>query len=124
MRIESSVTSLSWIPSEAVKGLSKLGFTVGPLHYDEPLSDSFADLDELEEWRLADRFRFGNRLTAWIGTTAVSRRLIRGDQNRFSAAASSDPETTSAGSRVEATTSAMRRVLTFLKWRIGCSTQV
>src|SRR5436190_14188217 len=66
MRIESSVTSLSWIPSEAVKGLSKLGFTVGPLHYDEPLSDSFADLDELEEWRLADRFRFGNRLTAWI----------------------------------------------------------
>src|SRR4051812_10998760 len=66
MRIASSVTSLSWIPSEAVKGLSKLGFTLGALHYDEPLADSFAGPDELEQWRLGDRFRFGNRLTAWI----------------------------------------------------------
>ena len=39
MKIESSVTSLSWIPSEAVKGLSKLGFTMGPLHYDEHLPE-------------------------------------------------------------------------------------
>jgi hypothetical protein len=66
MKIESSVTSLSWIPSEAVKGLSKLGFTLGPLHYDEPLPDAIAGLDELEAMRQGDRFRFGNRLEGWI----------------------------------------------------------
>lgn len=65
-RIESSVTSLSWIPSKAVEGVLKYGFTVGPLHHDEPLPDSFADTAELEQWRLADRFRFGNRISAWI----------------------------------------------------------
>ena len=36
MKIESQVLSLSWIPSEAVKGVAKLGFEMGPLHYDEP----------------------------------------------------------------------------------------
>lgn len=66
MRIESSVTSLSWIPSEAVRGVAKLGFTVGPLHYDEPLPDAFDDLEELEAWRAADSFRFGNRIVGWI----------------------------------------------------------
>jgi hypothetical protein len=29
MRIESAVTSVSWIPSEAVAGLAKTGFTAG-----------------------------------------------------------------------------------------------
>jgi hypothetical protein len=29
VRIESSVTAISWIPSEAVKGLPKLPFTMG-----------------------------------------------------------------------------------------------
>jgi len=29
MRIEASVTSISWIPSEAVEGLPKLPFTFG-----------------------------------------------------------------------------------------------
>lgn len=66
MKIESSVTSLSWIPSQAVKGAGKLGFKLGPLHYDDPLADAFADLDELERWRAADLFRFGNRIAAWV----------------------------------------------------------
>ncbi|MDX6386889.1 MAG: hypothetical protein QOD85_691, partial [Gaiellaceae bacterium] len=34
MRIDSSVTSISWIPSEAVEGLPKLPFTFGVAHYD------------------------------------------------------------------------------------------
>jgi len=29
MRVESAVTSVSWIPSEAVAGLAKMGFTAG-----------------------------------------------------------------------------------------------
>jgi hypothetical protein len=63
MRIESAVTSLSWIPSEAVKGMTKLPFEMGVAHYDKPPPDVLEDLDEL---RAADRFRFANRLSAWI----------------------------------------------------------
>ncbi len=63
MRIESSVTSLSWIPSEAVTGMTRLPFDMGMAHYDSPPPDVLGDLDEL---RRADRFRFANQLAAWI----------------------------------------------------------
>ena len=63
MRIESSVTSLSWIPSEAVTGLNKSAFELGFTHYDEPPPDVIPDLDSLRD---TDRFRFANRLTGWI----------------------------------------------------------
>jgi hypothetical protein len=65
MRIESSVLSVSWIPSEAVTGLPKQVFEVGVTHYDEPPPDHVTpgDLDEL---RAAARFRFANDLQAWI----------------------------------------------------------
>jgi hypothetical protein len=62
MRYESSVTSVSWIPSEAFEGMMQLGVEAFG-HYDEPLPDVLGDLDE---WRAADRFRFANRLGAWI----------------------------------------------------------
>ncbi len=62
MRIESSVTSLSWIPSEAVKGATKVPFEVGVAHYDQTPPEVLGDLAEL---RAADRFRFANRLAAW-----------------------------------------------------------
>src|SRR5690348_14053568 len=39
MRIESSVTSLSWIPSEAISGVMRLPFDLGPVHYDDPPPD-------------------------------------------------------------------------------------
>jgi len=63
MRIESSVTSLSWIPSEAVRGMTKLPFELGVAHYDQTPPDLLEDLDTL---RRADRFRFANELRAWI----------------------------------------------------------
>lgn len=63
MRIPSSVTSLSWIPSEAVTGVMKLPFAIGIAHCDPPLPDVIHDLEEL---RRADRFRFANHLGAWI----------------------------------------------------------
>ncbi len=66
MRIESSVTSLSWIPSEAVKGMTKLPFEMGMAHYDPPPPDGLAPPDDLESLRAADRFRFANELRAWI----------------------------------------------------------
>jgi hypothetical protein len=63
MRYESSVTSLSWIPSEAVTGAGRTAFDSGFTHYDEPPPAEFADIEEL---RAADQFRFANVLRAWI----------------------------------------------------------
>jgi hypothetical protein len=65
MRVESSVTAISWIPSEAISGLPKLPFEVGIGHYDEPPPEMLApgDLDALRD---ADRFREANELRAWI----------------------------------------------------------
>jgi hypothetical protein len=66
MRIESSVLSVSWIPSEAVTGLPKQVFEIGVTHYDEPPPDSIPTLEALAELQAAARFRFANRLAAWI----------------------------------------------------------
>ncbi len=64
MRVESSVTAISWIPSEAIEGLTtKLPFEMGVAHYDAPLPDVITDLEAL---RQADAFRFANELRAWI----------------------------------------------------------
>ena len=63
MRIESSVTSISWIPSEAVQGVTKVPFEMGLAHYDDPPPDHVDSLAALQE---ADRFRFANHLSAWI----------------------------------------------------------
>lgn len=63
MRHASSVTSVSWIPSEAIPGPMKIPFSLGVGHYDAPPPDQLGDLTV---WRDADRFRFANRLAAWI----------------------------------------------------------
>jgi hypothetical protein len=63
MRIESSVTSISWIPSEAVGGATKLPFETGLAHYDQPPPDAVEDLEELQR---QGRFRFASRLHGWI----------------------------------------------------------
>ena len=63
MRVESSVTSVSWIPSEAVTGAVLKGtFDAGITSYDDPPPDA---IDDLEAWRAAGRFRFANHLAAW-----------------------------------------------------------
>ena len=63
MRIESSALSVSWIPSEAIEGMTKLPFEMGVSHYDAPFPDRAEDLEGL---RAHDRFRFANELRAWI----------------------------------------------------------
>lgn len=63
MRVESSVLSVSWIPSALLDGLRGIPFERGPLHYDEPPPEHLHDLDALQA---ADRFRFANELTAWL----------------------------------------------------------
>jgi hypothetical protein len=62
-RIESSVTAVSWIPSEAITGPSKIPFELGVTHYDQPPPDVLEDLEEL---RTSDRFREANELRAFI----------------------------------------------------------
>lgn len=65
MRVERSVTAISWIPSEAIRGLPKLPFELGVGHYDEPPPDELAAGD-LERLRDDDRFREANLLRAWV----------------------------------------------------------
>ena len=47
MRIESSVTSISWIPSAAIAGVTRLPFELGVTHYDDPPPDEWKDLDSV-----------------------------------------------------------------------------
>jgi hypothetical protein len=62
-RFESSVTAVSWIPSEAITGPSKVPFEMGVTHYDSPPPDHLEDIEEL---RTSDRFREANELRAFI----------------------------------------------------------
>ena len=63
MRVESKVTSISWIPSEAVEGLPKVPFTMGVAHYDDAPPDRLVNIDLMHR---ADLFREANELNAWI----------------------------------------------------------
>ena len=63
MRIESSVTTVSWIPSEAVPGLIRLPFEVGLGHYDDPPGERLpASIPQLAA---SGEIRFANDLRAW-----------------------------------------------------------
>jgi Cyclic nucleotide-binding domain len=65
VRIESSVTAISWIPSEAIEGMPKIPFELGIGHYDEP-PPAHLGRGQLDQLRDADRFREANELRAWI----------------------------------------------------------
>ena len=62
MRVESTVTSVTWIPSEAIAGMTKLPFEMGVTQYDDPPPDVIDDLDELLG---SGAVRFANVLSAW-----------------------------------------------------------
>ena len=63
MRYESSVTAISWIPAEAVRGFLGIPFDMGLAYYDDPLPER---LDDLEGWHRRDLFRECNELKGWI----------------------------------------------------------
>jgi Cyclic nucleotide-binding domain len=63
MRVESSVTSISWIPSAAIAGVTRLPFELGVTHYDDPPPDEWKDLDAVVG---PEGARFANDLRAWI----------------------------------------------------------
>lgn len=70
-RYSSCVTSVSWIPSEAVTGGSKAIFAT-VAHYDDPPpdridgDDTLSQAHTLQGWRERDMFRFANQLGAWV----------------------------------------------------------
>jgi hypothetical protein len=79
MRIESSVTSISWIPSEAVEGMPKMPFSAGVAHYDDPPPEKIDDIDAMRE---ADLFREANELRAWIEVDDDGKVIDHGHEGR------------------------------------------
>jgi hypothetical protein len=90
MRIERSVTSVSWIPSEAIRGTTRLPFDMHIGHYDDPPPDDIGSQKNLEALAARGAFRFANHLHAWIevedgrivasghaGRSYISRTLMR-----------------------------------------------
>ena len=59
MRIQSSVTAVSWVPADVVEGGQRLHFHVGAAQYDDPPP---THLDDLEALLAAGRVRLANRL--------------------------------------------------------------
>jgi hypothetical protein len=63
MRIESSITAITWLPFAALDQLPKLPIGIAVAHHDEPPPEVLGDLDELRD---TDRFREANQLQGWI----------------------------------------------------------
>jgi hypothetical protein len=63
MRYDSAVTSVSWIPSAAITGVTRTPFEIGVTHYDDPPPDKLTDLDAVLG---PEGARFANDLQAWI----------------------------------------------------------
>ena len=68
MRIESSITTLSWIPSDLLEGMGRMAERMKMAHHDPPPPDRLGpDVPAaVEELRSVDRFRFANQLRAYI----------------------------------------------------------
>jgi hypothetical protein len=62
-RVESSITTITWLPFSVLDALPNLPLGIAVAHHDEPPPASLGDLDELRE---SDRFREANELRAWI----------------------------------------------------------
>ena len=74
MRLETSVTSLSWIPSEAITGSMQVAFDLGLGHYDDPPPDALVDPEALRD---ADRFRFATVSRVAVETDGDAHRSTR-----------------------------------------------
>lgn len=68
MRIERSITTVSWIPSDLLEGMGKIATRMKMAHHDPPPPDHLGDdpAAAIEALRIDDRFRFANQLRAFI----------------------------------------------------------
>ena len=62
-RVESSITSVTWLPFAALEALPDLPLAIAVAHHDERPGERLGDLDALRE---NDAFREANELRAWI----------------------------------------------------------
>ena len=65
MRVETTVMSMSWIPSDSLRGALKAGMDLRLSHWDSPLPDQVAGAGEVHELCRHDKFRFANVLSVW-----------------------------------------------------------
>ena len=72
MRIERSINTVSWIPSDLLEGMGKIATRMKMAHHDPPPPDSLGtDVPAaIEDLRVNDRFRFANELRAFIEVDA------------------------------------------------------
>ena len=63
MRVESSITAVTWLPFGVLDSMPNLPLGLAVAHYDEPPGQVLGDLDTLRE---ADGFREANELRAWL----------------------------------------------------------
>ena len=76
MRYESSVTGLSWIPSEAITGTMRTAFDAGLAQYDPPPPGELGapgQPGDIKDLQAENRFRFANVLRAWIEVDGAGR---------------------------------------------------
>lgn len=73
MRIESSFTSVSWIPLEAMSGVGSVPAGLGARFDDAPPPDRIEDVDALGE---ADGYRFANVLAGWVEVDDGTGRIV------------------------------------------------
>jgi Cyclic nucleotide-binding domain len=63
VRIQSSVTAVSWVPADSIEGGQRLHFHVGAAQYDDPPP---THLEDLEGLLAAGRVRLANRLEGYL----------------------------------------------------------
>jgi len=66
VRIESSVTAVSWVPLDSVEGGQRLHFHLGAAQYDDPPPDHLEDLEDLPSLLAAGRVRLANQLRGFV----------------------------------------------------------
>ncbi len=68
MRIERSINTVSWIPSDLMEGMGKMATRMKLAHHDPPPPDSLGNDTSaaIDKIRLADGLRFANELRAYI----------------------------------------------------------
>jgi hypothetical protein len=65
MRVQAMVTSMSWIPSESLRGALRAGMELRLSHWDDPPPDRVTAAEQVHEMARNDRFRFANLLSVW-----------------------------------------------------------
>lgn len=66
MRVEATVLSMSWIPSDSLKGPLKAGMDLRLSHWDAPLpAEVSGGAEAVHELARHDKFRFANLLAGW-----------------------------------------------------------